>query len=164
MAFIRFIFTSLCMLMAASGNAAILPDASAPYVVSYVYDGDTVKLRNAEGEFKLRLTDIDAPERNQDYGLKSRRALIKLCQGSHILVTAQIVGTDKYNRSLGRLQCNHVDASTYLAERGLAWHYAQYSSDIGIYNAVLKARQQKYGLWASNKPIAPWTWRRYHPH
>jgi len=164
MALIRFIFTSMCLLIAASGNAADSSHVSTPYVVSYVYDGDTVKLHNAESEFKLRLTDIDAPERNQDYGLKSRRALIKLCQGNNIFVTVQIVGTDKYNRSLGRLQCNHIDASTYLVEHGLAWHYAQYSSDVNIYNASLKARQQRLGLWASDTAIPPWTWRRYHPY
>lgn len=44
--------------------------------IIYFYDGDTVKIRDANKEFKLRLTDIDAPERNQAYGLKSRRALI----------------------------------------------------------------------------------------
>jgi len=117
------------------------------YKVTYVYDGDTVRLRpigssKANNDFKLRLTDIDAPEREQDYGLKSRRALIKLCQGgkrgqpgmqeNDILVTTEIVGIDKYRRPLGRLQCNHIDVSLYLAEHGLAWHYVQYSSDVEL--------------------------------
>lgn len=155
---IRFIFASFWLLIAASSYAA-----DTAYIVAYVYDGDTVKLRNADIEFKLRLADIDAPERNQAYGKKSRRALAKLCKGNNIFVTAQIVGTDKYHRSLGRLQCNHIDASTYLAEHGLAWHYAQYSSDVSIYNAALKARQQKRGLWKSKNPTPPWVWRQSHP-
>lgn len=142
------------------------------YTVTYVYDGDTVKLQalnsNAAPEpFKLRLTDIDAPERNQAYGLKSRRALIELCLGKHIIATVKMSGTDKYNRALGRLQCNNVDASLYLAERGLAWHYAQYSSDIEIYNAAKNARRLTLGLWADDNPTPPWVWRhqfkRYHP-
>jgi len=75
-----------------------------------VYDGDTVKLRsnNSQDEFKLRLSDIDAPERNQSYGLKSRRALMKLCKGENITVTARISGIDKYQRSLGKLECNGI--------------------------------------------------------
>jgi len=132
--------------------------------VSYVYDSDTVKLRSANGEFKLRLTDIDAPERNQEYGLKARRALIQLCQGNDILVTAQITGTDQYHRSLGKLQCNHIDASTYLAEHGWAWHYEQYSNDINLHNAALQARRQKLGLWASKNPVPPWVWRHNQTH
>lgn len=141
------------------------------YTVTYVYDGDTVKLQpldsiGSQDAFKLRLTDIDAPESNQAYGLKSRRALIELCYGKNIIATVKISGTDKYNRTLGRLQCNTVDASLYLAERGLAWHYAQYSSDFEIYKAAKNARRLTLGLWADDNPIPPWVWRhqfkRYH--
>ncbi len=156
------------------------------YAVSYVYDGDTVKLRpmnanGTQGEFKLRLKDIFAPERNQAYGLKSRRALIKLCQGefpiskngkrrhpevqgNDIIATVQISGIDKYNRALGWLQCDHIDASLYLAERGLAWHYAQYSKDIEIQKAAQNARRLKLGLWANEKPTPPWVWRHQRLH
>ena len=132
-----------------------------------MYDGDSVKLRplglnETQDEFKLRLTDIDAPERNQSYGLKSRRALMKLCKGKNIIVTAQISGSDKYHRSLGRIECNGIDASYYLAKHGLAWFYAQYSSDTTIENAAHNARRLMLGLWADEKPIAPWDWRREH--
>ncbi|HSH54648.1 MAG TPA: thermonuclease family protein [Methylotenera sp.] len=157
-AFTRFIFIGCCLAFATASNAA---DS---YVVSYVYDGDTVKLSNHTGELKLRLTDIDAPERNQAYGKKSRRALSKLCKGKNTFVTAQILGTDKYNRYLGKLQCNHVDASLYLVEHGLAWHNAKYSNDTIISNAATKARQKKLGLWKSRNPTPPWVWRKIHAH
>jgi endonuclease YncB( thermonuclease family) len=167
-----YIFLGISLIIATTSYAA------EAYIVSYVYDGDTVKLHpinsnepddkvsdfDTSHDFKLRLTDIDAPERNQAYGLKSRSALIKLCQGNNILVTAQIIAKDKYLRSLGRLQCNHIDASLYLAEQGLAWHYANYSSNIDVYNAALKARQQRLGLWADDNPIPPWDWRHGHFH
>lgn len=132
-----------------------------------MYDGDTVKLRpiasnDSQDEFKLRLTGIDAPERNQSYGLKSRRALMKLCKGKNIIVAVQISGIDKYQRSLGKLECNGIDASYYLAEHGLAWFYTQYSSDTTIENAEKNARRHMLGLWADKKPIAPWNWRHEH--
>ncbi|MDI1308327.1 MAG: thermonuclease family protein [Methylotenera sp.] len=144
------------------------PNEKVTYVkVTWVYDGDTVKLRHistndSQKEFKLRLTDIDAPERNQSYGLKSRRALMKLCKGKNMIVTAQISGTDKYQRSVGRLECNGIDASYYLAEHGLAWFYKQYSNDKAIENAAKNARQLTLGLWADSNPIAPWDWRHQH--
>ncbi len=160
MEFAGTILACFFLLITTASNAAEL------YQVTYVYDGDTVKLRaveaREESEIKLRLTDIDAPERNQAYGLKSRRALMKLCQGSNVLVTAHITGIDKYQRSLGQLQCNHIDASRYLAEHGLAWHYVQYSINDEIYNLALSARQQRLGLWANETPIPPWTWRKNH--
>ena len=137
--------------------------------VTYVYDGDTVRLlpiasNDSQDEFKLRLTDIDAPERNQSYGLKSRRALMKLCKGKNAIVSVQISGIDKYQRSLGKLECNGVDASQYLAEHGLAWFYAQYSNDITIENAAKNARRLMIGLWADEQPISPWEWRHHHLH
>jgi micrococcal nuclease len=135
---------------------------AAPYELIQVYDGDTVKLRDADGEFKLRITDIDAPERNQAYGKKSRRALAQLCKGRDILVTAQLTGMDKYQRYLGRLQCNQIDASIYLTERGLAWHNSKYSSDVSIYQAQQQAQFNKIGLWQEPNPIPPWVWRQQH--
>lgn len=74
------------------------------YKVSYIYDSDTFKLRPIDSddpndEFKLSLTDIDAAhKRNQDFGLRSRGAQMKHCQGKNILATGQISGTNKYQR------------------------------------------------------------------
>ena len=161
----RVCFTCICLCFCITTSHA----EESTYTVTYVYDGDTVKLRpiasnDSQDEFKLRLADIDAPERNQSYGLKSRRALVKLCKGKNIIVTAQISGTDKYQRSLGRLECNGIDASYYLVEHGLAWFYRQYSNDTKIENAAKNARRLTLGLWADEKPIAPWSWRHEHLH
>ena len=60
--------------------------------VEYVFDGDTVTIRQLTGDFKLRLSDIDAPEKNQPAGKKSRLALIKLCMYQPISV--ELLGTD----------------------------------------------------------------------
>ncbi|MDO9394487.1 thermonuclease family protein [Methylotenera sp.] len=157
-----FIFISLLTASASHADETL-------YTVVYVYDGDTVKLRpinsnNKKNDFKLRLTEIDAPERNQNYSLKSRRALIKLCQGNDILVTTEVIAKDKYHRSLGRLQCNHIDASLYLVEQGLAWNYTRYSIDAEIYQAEIDARVKRLGLWADDYPVSPWDWRRQHTH
>lgn len=154
----RAFFISLFLLWTTTSHA------EDTYKVVYVYDGDTVKVRSSKREFKLRLAEIDAPERNQDYGLKSRRALIKLCQGNDKLITVQMTGTDQYNRTLGNLQCNHVDVSRYLTEHGFAWHYAQYSNNSTLHHAELNARQQKLGLWSNNNPTPPWVWRHKQMH
>jgi endonuclease YncB( thermonuclease family) len=137
------------------------------YIVTYVYDGDTVRLHpiNAfgqENDIKLRITQIDAPERNQAYGLVARRALIKLCQANGVVATTEILAQDKYQRSLGWLQCNQVDASLYLVKQGLAWHDERYSHDREIEQAQEQAKAQKLGLWADIKPMAPWVWRKLH--
>ena len=139
------------------------------YIVTYVYDGDTVKLHpkntfSQKYDIKLRITQIDAPERNQAFGLKARRALMQLCQGKNIVATTEIVAKDKYQRSLGRLQCNQVDASLYMVQQGLAWHDEKYANDWALEEAQLKARERKLGLWEDGGAVAPWVWRKQNIH
>ena len=130
--------------------------------ITYFYDGDTVKIKDAGKVYKLRITDIDAPERNQAYGLKSRRALINFCKNTSVQV--QLLGTDKYGRKLGKLECNNQDVSFYMLENGDAWFYEQYSSDSALELAELEAREKKRGLWQSQHPTPPWIWRKNHSH
>ncbi len=130
--------------------------------ITYFYDGDTVKINDAGREYKLRLTDIDAPERNQAYGKKSRRALMELCSGVNIY--AAIGGTDKYGRRLGKLRCNNQDVSTYMIQNGHAWFNERYSMDASLLYQQQQARTNKLGLWKSKKPMQPWVWRKNHSH
>jgi endonuclease YncB( thermonuclease family) len=137
-------------------NAFALP------VITYVYDGDTVKISENNSEYKLRLTDIDAPERNQTYGKKSRRALMQLCLGANI--HAVLSGTDKYRRRLGKLTCNGQDASLFMVKNGHAWFNNRYSMDGTLLYAAQEARRNKLGLWQDKNPTPPWVWRKNRPH
>ena len=133
--------------------------------ITYFYDGDTVKIndpsnKNGAKAYKLHITDIDAPELNQPYGLKSRRALMRFCKNAKVQV--QLLGVDKYQRKLGKLECNNQDVSFYMLENGHAWFYEQYSSDSALELAELEARNNKRGLWQSGHPTPPWVWRKNH--
>jgi endonuclease YncB( thermonuclease family) len=146
----------------ALGTAWILACSLPVYAleISYFYDGDTVKIKDASKVYKLRITDIDAPERTQTYDLKSRRALMKLCKNAKLQV--QLLDVDKYGRKLGKLECNNQDASFYMVKNGHAWFYQQYSSDSALELAALEARNHKRGLWQSQHPTPPWVWRKNH--
>ena len=130
--------------------------------ITYFYDGDTVKINDNGQEFKLRINDIDAPEKNQSYGKKSRRALMSLCE--HGEFQAQITGQDKYGRKLGKLVCHGTDASLYMVQNGYAWFYAHYSNDGNLAFAQLEARNNGLGLWHAKQQTEPWIWRKNHPH
>ena len=130
--------------------------------ITYFYDGDTVKINDHGHEYKLRLTDIDAPERNQAYGLKSRRALMQFCKNTSVQV--QLMGMDKYQRKLGKLACNNQDVSFYMLKSGYAWFYHQYSSDSALELAEMEARDNKRGLWRAKQQTPPWAWRKNHLH
>lgn len=148
----------IIFLIALSILLALSFKAHATISIDYVYDGDTVKVIDGKAQYKLRITNIDAPERNQPYGKKSRRALIQLCQNA--VVNVNITGTDKYQRKLGSLSCNKEDVASYMLKHGHAWFNDRYSSDLVLALKERAAREKKLGLWQSTKPIAPWVWRR----
>ena len=139
--------------------ASSLPIFSAE--ITYFYDGDTVKIDDAGYEYKLRITDIDAPERNQTYGKKSRRALIDFCAEANIYVA--ISGTDKYGRKLGKLLCNQQDVSKHMVKYGHAW-YNRYSMDYSLALLQDEARKNKFGLWEVQQQTPPWIWRKNMQH
>ena len=126
--------------------------------ITYFYDGDTVKIIDAGFEYKLRITDIDAPERNQTYGKKSRRALMDFCAEANIYVA--ISGTDKYGRKLGKLLCNQQDVSMHMVKYGHAWFNNRFSMDYSIALLQDEARKNKLGLWQGQQQTPPWVWRK----
>ena len=138
-----------------------LPTLAGP-IITYFYDGDTVKIEDGLRQYKLRITDIDAPERNQRYGKQARRALMKLCKKADVQVT--LTGIDKYQRDLGYLTCNNTSVSEALVKQGYAWFNVRYSGNWALQAAENDARQAKRGLWKQKKPMPPWEWRQKHAH
>jgi micrococcal nuclease len=125
-------------------------------------DGDTVLIDDDHHSYRLRIAEIDAPEINQAYGKKSKRALIDLCK--NVPVHVQLLGQDQYHRNIGKLQCNQTWVSQYMVENGYAWFYQHYSSSILLNHLEQEARKKNLGLWQSNSVIPPWTWRQKYKH
>ncbi len=143
-------------------SSHIAPAQAYDSKITYFYDGDTVKINDGGLDYKLRIADIDAPELQQVYGKKSKRALMHLCKNA--LIAVEITGQDKYSRQLGHLQCNQIAVSDYMVKNGHAWanHYHQQHSPLIELEA--EARQNKLGLWAEKSAMPPWLWRQKNPH
>ncbi|WP_019883137.1 MULTISPECIES: thermonuclease family protein [unclassified Methylophilus] len=130
---------------------------AAPVLVN-VIDGDTVIIRDNTLTYHLRLLDIDAPERQQAFGIQSRRSLKQLCEHANIAV--QLQGRDLYGRTLGHLYCNNTDASQSQIALGMAWFNARYSKRLELDTLQRQAQQQGLGLWQDAEPMPPWQWRK----
>jgi micrococcal nuclease len=125
-------------------------------------DGDTVLIDDNHHTYRLRIAEIDAPEINQAYGKKSKRALMDLCKNTPVQV--QLLGQDQYHRNIGKLQCNQTWVSQYMVGNGYAWFYQQYSNSLVLSHLEQEARKKNIGLWQSNNAIPPWTWRQKYKH
>jgi endonuclease YncB( thermonuclease family) len=126
--------------------------------IKRVVDGDTVHVFYQDEVYKIRLTEIDAPERDQPYGSNSTEYLKSLLKEG--MVDVDISGTDRYGRKLGRLYWQGIDINRELVSAGYAWVYDQYVTDNSFYENQSKARNSKKGLWEDQDPLEPWNWRK----
>ncbi len=124
-----------------------------------VSDGDTITLLTDDKvSHKIRLNDIDAPEKKQAFGNKSRDNLASYIAGE--IVTVKYKSKDKYGRVLGTIYFEDLDINLQQVKNGYAWVYKQYSKNQIYYQEEQKARDLKKGLWQDKNPIAPWEFRK----
>jgi len=126
-------------------------------VVVGVADGDTITVLRDNEQVKVRLAEIDAPEKAQAFGSKSKQALSALVFNKQVFVVDQ--GKDKYKRTIGRVYQGDIDVSAKQVRMGMAWVYRKYSKDKRLLSLENQAREQRLGLWIDAEPIPPWAWR-----
>ena len=144
--------------------AAALPCCvAAPYVVEgravRILDGDTIEILDANKvTHKVRLAEIDAPEKNQPYGKDAKAALSKMVFGKP--VTVKVSTRDRYGREIGNVYLGKIDVNGSLVKYGYAWVYGQYPHRDVLIEYEQDARQNERGLWAAEKQIPPWDYRK----
>lgn len=123
-----------------------------------ISDGDTLTVLVGRDRVRVRLADIDAPERGQPYARRARESLAQLCHARP--ATVAVSGKDRYGRMLGRVTCGGVMANGEQVRRGYAWVYARYARrDSPLHALQQEARKQGRGLWRGDAPTPPWEWR-----
>ena len=126
-------------------------------LVVAVTDGDTLRASCDGQEVRVRLVDIDAPERRQAFGARARQYLSSLYG---VQPEIQWRSKDRYGRVLGRVRCRGRDANAEMVRAGLAWVFDRYVADERLYHVQATARNLRRGLWADDEPVPPWEWRR----
>lgn len=129
-----------------------------------VADGDTITILSADFiQHKIRLAGIDAPEKNQAFGQRSKQSLSNLVFGK--VVQVQTNKRDKYKREVGQVFIDGNDANLEQVKLGMAWHYKAYEKEQSadaqkVYaDAENEAKAARLGLWADLVPVAPWDFR-----
>lgn len=123
-----------------------------------VLDGDTIEVLQANKPVRVRLANIDAPEKKQAYGHWSTNQLKGLIAAQP--VTVSYTQTDRYGRIIGRVfTTNGIEANRFMVKSGAAWVYTRYNMDKTLPALQGAAQEQKCGLWADSQPVPPWEWR-----
>ena len=167
----RFFWATLIALAAWSASAETITGR-----VVGVADGDTVTVLDADRtQHKIRVAGINAPEKNQAFGQRSKASMSDLVFGKDVVVKSN--KRDRYGRLVGKVlvavpycavsTCpKTLDAGLAQITAGMAWWYRQYAreqsaEDASTYEvAEQAARDRRVGLWRDAHPVAPWDWRR----
>ena len=148
------LLTAFCLLFATTGGVA----GEITGKVIAVADGDTITVLIGHREIKVRLTEIDAPEKKQAFWSRSKQSLSDLCFGKTATLAEH--GKDRYGRTLARVTCAGTDANAVQVRRGMAWVYDRYVTDHSLYSVQADAKAARRGLWKDDQPVPPWEWRR----
>jgi len=107
---------------------------------------------------------IDAPEKNQAFGSKSKQSLSDLVYEKQVVV--EYNKQDRYGRTVGKIIVNGLDANLEQVKAGMAWHYKKYQKEQPVDDRSEYARSEdvsraeKRGLWIDPEPTPPWNWRK----
>ena len=112
-----------------------------------VIDGDTLDVLVDKRPVRVRLAQIDAPEKRQAFGTRARQALSSLTFRQDVTVT-------------GTVYVGAVNVNNELVRQGMAWAYRRYVTDPAVIQIEAEARRERRGLWADPSPVPPWEFRR----
>ena len=146
----------------------LVTNANATFVlqglVIGVSDGDSITVLDSDKrQHKIRLQGIDAPEKAQAYGQKSKESLSKLVYKKTVQVHWS--KKDRFGRTVGQVMIGDIDVCLEQVRRGMAWHYKDYQDEQSIEDRVLYdraealAREKRSGLWQDPAPMEPSTFR-----
>ncbi len=123
-----------------------------------ITDGDTVTVLDENNkQHKIRLAGIDAPERNQTSGQRSREALAAKIFQKDVRITWREL--DKYGRTIGDIYIDDRWINMEMVREGWAWHYLKYSDSKELSAAEATAQRGKLGLWTKSDAEPPWEFR-----
>jgi micrococcal nuclease len=127
--------------------------------VTWVKDGDSFMMRSGGLIYEIRMYGIDAPEKKQEGGKDSTKALIKLIKNKNVKVEKQ--GQDTYGRLIGKVYNGKTYVNLEMVKSGQAHWYKKYApKDKDLEKAEAEAQKAKRGLWSKPDPVNPAEYRK----
>lgn len=126
-----------------------------------VMDGDTLMVMQGDRPVKVRLAEIDAPEKAQPYGMASQQSLAGMVMGRQVQVTSRAI--DDYGRMIAIVSVAGLNVNHEQVRRGMAWEYSRFHNNRPVMELQDEAQQARRGLWAAGETIEPSQWRKLHP-
>jgi len=108
---------------------------------------------------EVRMSCIDAPEKEQSYYKESKAYLDRLILGKNIELKSN--SFDMYGRAISEVYLNNLNINLHLVQTGNAFVYDKYCRNQQFYNAENKAKSLRLGVWKINGLTRPWDFRKF---
>jgi endonuclease YncB( thermonuclease family) len=145
------------------------------FIVTSVYDGDTIACQGCGIIFRVRLAGIDAPEKGQGkrpeqpYAEAARKYLENLVLGKKVIIKQielhrhnYVLGIVSLERESGFFSSNRQNINLEM----LKWGFAEitrgkHKFDIRPYlQAEKEAKAKKLNIWSKKDYVSPREWRK----
>lgn len=127
-----------------------------------VTDGDTIDVLWEGRPLRVRLWGVDAPEKQQAFGMAAKGWTSSQTFGRTLLVDVRDV--DRYGRAVGWVSLPDGRVlNEEIVRSGYAWwyrHFAEHEKKLAQLES--QARSARRGLWSAPSPEPPWQFRRSH--
>jgi len=121
--------------------------------VTKVIDGDTIEVNREGATYKVRLLDINTPEKKQPYYEDAVNFLKGKIEGKEVILEKGKENKDKYSRLLRYVFYDEELINAQILQEGLANFYSyretHYTSKLK--KAEQSAREEKKGIWEKSQ-------------
>lgn len=165
----KMLIVALAFLAFSSQLLAIEAGSQVNARVAWVHDGNTmtvttghVRTRDLK-RWRVRLVDMDAPEKQQPFGKEAHDAIRDLVLTREIII--QVHEVDATGRLIGRVFVQRsgevIDVNHEMVRLGMAWVNINQLHDESLKSVEKTAQDERKGLWGEpGTPVAPWDWRK----
>ena len=124
-----------------------------------ITDGDTFRILSNNRRIYVKLVGIDAPYKDQDFGMQAKQALGNLVFNKEVRI--QVVSWTGISHLRANVYLDNMDISAEMVRRGFAWVVRDNEHvNTELMKLETEARNFRRGLWGGSHPVPPWLWRK----
>ncbi len=148
--FILIVISIIFLAFVSTTGYFVLSGNEKTYLVSQVWDGDTVELETGEW---IRLLGINTPEKNESYYQQSKDRLKELIEGKKVRLESGPEDKDRYDRLLRYIFVDSTFVNVQLVKEGYATVFIVDPDEkyyFELKKAEKEAKDEQLGLWGKS--------------
>lgn len=111
-----------------------------------IADGDTFTAVKDNNEIRIRLAEINTPEKGRPWSKQAKQALKSQIAGKTVKIDE--VDVDRFDRVVAIVYVNSTNINEWMILNGHAWVKRKYLKNPNLLELETQARENKLGIWS----------------